>query len=671
MEENIEKINELNPEVEVDAQKNAEADVNEPAPEVKPEDAVKEEASVAEDTQDSDATPVVEEATEAAEQPAETMESPEATDVVAPAVEEAPVADESPAAEEAPKFTNYETTAQIIERLKQIAESDEEVSRQETDALKSNFYRLHKQQAEQAYQQYIEQGGDPEAYQPQPSEDEPLFKEQMEIVRQKRAAQHEEEERQKEENYTRKLAIIDKIKEILANPDEVNRYYNDFKALQQEWNEIKAVPAEKATDLWKTYQVNVEQFYDTLKLNNELRAYDFKKNLELKTALCERAEKLAEMEDIVTAFRQLQQLHQEFREIGPVERDLRPQVWERFKAASTVINKRHQEHFEERKQQEQENLDKKTALCEQVEAIDLDSLKTFADWNSKSEAIIALQQEWKSIGFAPQKMNVRIFERFRQACDQFFQRKAEYFRTVRDSLSQNLKLKEELVQKAEELKDSTDWKATTEAIVALQRRWKEIGTVPKKMSDDIWKRFNAACDHFFEARKAAGADMHSEQMENLQKKQAIVDSLAAIDPATIEEDYRPRLREAQEEWNAIGHVPFKQKEPIYQAFRAQMDRLYGALSESATRRRIEQFKSRVKEGDGGGHLRDRLLRQYDILKNEIKTYENNLGFLSLSSKSKNGSQLVEELNRKVDKLRADLDEIRQKIKALDETESEA
>ena len=382
MEENIEKINELNPEVEVVAQKNAEADVNEPAPEVKPEDAVKEEASVAEDTQDSDATPVVEEATEAAEQPAETVESPEATDVVAPAVEEAPVADESPAAEEAPKFTNYETTAQIIERLKQIAESDEEVSRQETDALKSNFYRLHKQQAEQAYQQYIEQGGDPEAYQPQPSEDEPLFKEQMEIVRQKRAAQHEEEERQKEENYTRKLAIIDKIKEILANPDEVNRYYNDFKALQQEWNEIKAVPAEKATDLWKTYQVNVEQFYDTLKLNNELRAYDFKKNLELKTALCERAEKLAEMEDIVTAFRQLQQLHQEFREIGPVERDLRPQVWERFKAASTVINKRHQEHFEERKQQEQENLDKKTALCEQVEAIDLDSLKTFADWNS-------------------------------------------------------------------------------------------------------------------------------------------------------------------------------------------------------------------------------------------------------------------------------------------------
>ncbi|MDO4993590.1 MAG: DUF349 domain-containing protein [Bacteroidales bacterium] len=617
----------------------------------------------------------VEEQNNATVQPQEEAPAVEETPVEETSpVEEAPeaaepsaVVENAPEEEGTPKFTTYETTTEIIERLKQLTEGDEDISRQETDALKSNFYRLHKQQAEQAYQQYIEQGGDPEAWQPQPSEDEALFKEQMEIVRQKRAAQHEADERQKEENYTRKLAIIDKIKEILTNPDEVNRYYNDFKALQQEWNDIKSVPAEKATDLWKTYQVNVEQFYDTLKLNNELRAYDFKKNLELKTALCERAEKLVEVEDVVSAFRQLQQLHQEFREIGPVERDLRQQIWDRFKAASTVINKRHQDYFEARKQIEQENLQKKTALCEQVEAIDLDSLKTFADWNAQSEHIVTLQQEWKTIGFAPQKMNVKIFERFRQACDQFFQRKAEYFRTVRDSLNQNLQLKEELVKQAEELKDSTDWKATTEAIVALQRRWKEIGTVPKKMSDDVWKRFNAACDHFFEARKAAGADIHSEQMENLQKKQAIVDLLAAIDPATIEEDYRPRLREAQEQWNAVGHVPYKHKEKIYKAFRAQMDRLYGALSETATRRRIEQFKAHAKEGDGQ-HIRERLMRQYDILSNEIKTYENNLGFLNFSSKSKSGNQLVEELNRKVEKLRADLDEIRQKIKALDATD---
>lgn len=640
MEKDIELTNE-----QVEEQNNATVQPQEEAPAV--EETPVEETSPVEESPAEDAVEMKEEAPEAAEQSA--------------------VVENAPEEEGIPKFTTYETTTEIIERLKQLTEGDEDISRQETDALKSNFYRLHKQQVEQAYQQYIEQGGDPEAWQPQPSEDEALFKEQMEIVRQKRAAQHEADERQKEENYTRKLAIIDKIKEILTNPDEVNRYYNDFKALQQEWNDIKSVPAEKATDLWKTYQVNVEQFYDTLKLNNELRAYDFKKNLELKTALCERAEKLVEVEDVVSAFRQLQQLHQEFREIGPVERDLRQQIWDRFKAASTVINKRHQDYFEARKQIEQENLQKKTALCEQVEAIDLDGLKTFADWNAQSEHIVTLQQEWKTIGFAPQKMNVKIFERFRQACDQFFQRKAEYFRTVRDSLNQNLQLKEELVKQAEELKDSTDWKATTEAIVALQRRWKEIGTVPKKMSDDVWKRFNAACDHFFEARKAAGADIHSEQMENLQKKQAIVDSLVAIDPTTIEEDYRPRLREAQEQWNAVGHVPYKHKEKIYKAFRAQMDRLYGALSETATRRRIEQFKAHAKEGDGQ-HIRERLMRQYDILSNEIKTYENNLGFLNFSSKSKSGNQLVEELNRKVEKLRADLDEIRQKIKALDATD---
>ena len=574
--------------------------------------------------------------------------------------------DEESVEETAPKYTNYETTTDIIARLKAIAEGDDEVSRQEVDALKSNFYRIHKQQAEAAYKAYIDGGGDSESYTPALSEDEQQFKDQMEQVRQRRAAQHEAEERQKEENYTRKLAIIDRIKQILATPDDVNKYYNDFKALQQEWNEIKAVPAEKATDLWKTYQQNVEQFYDTLKLNNEFRAYDFKKNLELKTALCERAEQLADEPDVVQAFRKLQQLHQQFRETGPVERDLREQIWTRFKAASTLINKRHQDHFEARKQQEQENLDRKTALCEQVEGFDLDSLRTFADWNALSEKIIALQQEWKTIGFAPQKQNAQIFERFRAACDAFFTRKSEHFRSVRDNLTQNLQLKEELVKKAEELKGSTEWKKTTDAIIALQKQWREIGAVPKKFSDDVWHRFNAACDAFFEAKKAANGTVHAEQQENLQKKQAIIDSLAAIDPETTETDFRPQLRQAQEDWNSIGHVPFKQKETLYQAFRAQMDRLYGALSQSATRRRIERFRSEVKDTDG--HIRERLVRQFDILKNEIKTYENNLGFLSLSSKSKSGNALVEELNRKVDKLRADLEEIRLKIAALDEKE---
>lgn len=616
-----------------------------------PAEPIAEEAPVAEEA------PAAEE-TEAAE-PVAAEEEPEAQDEEMPE----PMADEQD--EESKKYSNYQTKEEIIARLKEIVEGEDEISRHEVEALKSNFYRIQKQQSEDAYKAYIDGGGDPDAYMPAPNTDEAAFKDYMAAIREKRAAQHEAEVQTLEDNYAKKLTIIEKIKEILATPDEVNKSYNDFKALQQQWNEIKSVPAEKATDLWKTYQLHVEQFYDTLKLNNEFRAYDFKKNLELKTALCERAEKLQEEEDVVSASRKLQQLHQEFREIGPVERDLREGIWNRFKAASTIINKRHQEYFESRKAQELENLEKKSAICDQVEGFELDSLKTFADWNAISDKIIALQAEWKTIGFAPQKMNVKIFERFRAACDNFFTRKAEFFKSVRDSLNNNLKLKEELVAQAEALKDSTAWKETTDAIIALQKKWKEIGTVPKKFSDDVWNRFNAACDAFFEAKKAANSSQRSEQNENLLKKQAIIDELAAIDPATEEGDYRPKLRKAQEDWNNIGHVPYKVKEDIYKAFRAQMDRLYGALSERASRNRVSRFRDEVRSGDGN-KIRERLLRQYDILKNEIKTYENNLGFLSLSSKSKSGNALVEELNRKVDKLRADLEEIRQKIAALDE-----
>lgn len=612
---------------------------------------------IAEEAPAAEKAPVAEE-TEAAE-PVAAEEEPEAQDEEMPE----PMADEQD--EESKKYSNYQTKEEIIARLKEIVEGEDEISRHEVEALKSNFYRIQKQQSEDAYKAYIDGGGDPDAYMPAPNTDEAAFKDYMAAIREKRAAQHEAEVQTLEDNYAKKLTIIEKIKEILATPDEVNKSYNDFKALQQQWNEIKSVPAEKATDLWKTYQLHVEQFYDTLKLNNEFRAYDFKKNLELKTALCERAEKLQEEEDVVSASRKLQQLHQEFREIGPVERDLREGIWNRFKAASTIINKRHQEYFESRKAQELENLEKKSAICDQVEGFELDSLKTFADWNAISDKIIALQAEWKTIGFAPQKMNVKIFERFRAACDNFFTRKAEFFKSVRDSLNNNLKLKEELVAQAEALKDSTAWKETTDAIIALQKKWKEIGTVPKKFSDDVWNRFNAACDAFFEAKKAANSSQRSEQNENLQKKQAIIDELAAIDPATEEGDYRPKLRKAQEDWNNIGHVPYKVKEDIYKAFRAQMDRLYGALSERASRNRVSRFRDEVRSGDGN-KIRERLLRQYDILKNEIKTYENNLGFLSLSSKSKSGNALVEELNRKVDKLRADLEEIRQKIAALDE-----
>lgn len=581
-------------------------------------------------------------------------------------VVEATAAEEPQAENSATSIATYETKAQVVDRLKALAEGDEEVTRQELDSLKSIFYRIQHQEADAAYKKFIEEGGNAEDFLPAPNLEEGEFKAQMAVIREKRAAAAAALEQERAANYEKKLEIIEKIKALTENPDEINHTYNDFKELQQKWNELKEVPAEKATDLWKSYQQAVEAFYDTLKLNNELRAYDFKKNLELKTAICEAAEKLAEETDIIAAFRKLQQLHQEFREIGPVASDLREQIWTRFKDASTVINKRHQEHFETRKAQEEENLAKKTAICEEIEGFALDELKTFAEWNSLSDKITALQAEWKTIGFAPQKMNTKIFERFRSACDNFFTRKSEYFQSVRDNLNQNYALKLELVEKAEALKDSTAWKETTDILVDLQKRWKEIGTVPKKYSDQIWERFNAACDAFFAAKKESTSDVRAEQTANMEKKKGIIAELAAIQPEQFEGDLRAKLRTAQEEWNNVGHVPFKEKDKLYKLLREQMDRLYGYLNDNAKAQRLNRFKDSIKNNNSGD-IRTRLVRQLDILKNEIKTYENNLGFLNLSSKSKQGNALVEELNRKMEKLKADMDEVKAKIAALDES----
>ena len=612
--------------------------------------------------------PVVESTAEPA---TESVAAEETTAVAAPATEETAEPASEDAVEEPQAETSttsivaYETETEVVNRLKEIAESDEEVTRQELDSLKSNFYRIHRAEADAAYKKFIEEGGAAEEYAPEPDPEETAFKELMAAIREKRAAAAAALEQEREENYQKKLEIIDKIKALTENPDEINRGYNDFKELQQQWNDIKEVPADKATTLWKTYQQAVEAFYDTLKLSNELRAYDFKKNLERKTALCEAAEKLSEETDIIVAFRKLQQLHQDFRETGPVASDLREEIWNRFKDASTVINKRHQEFFEARKQKEEENLAKKTAICETIEGFNLEELKTFADWNAMSEKVTALQAEWRTIGYAPQKMNTKIFERFRAACDHFFTSKNAYFQTVRDTLNQNYALKLELVEQAEALKESTDWKATTDTLVDLQKKWKEIGSVPKKYSDQIWERFNTACDAFFAAKKEANKGANEEQHANLEKKRAIIDTLAAIVPEEFEGDLRSKLREAQEEWNQVGHVPFKEKDKLYKLLRAQMDRLYGYANEHAAKRRIDRFKESIKGGNGGD-VRSRLTRQLDILNNEIKTYENNLGFLTLSSKSKQGNSLIEELNRKMEKLKADKEEVKAKLKALDE-----
>lgn len=553
----------------------------------------------------------------------------------------------------------------IIERLKQITYADEDISRQEVDSLKSRFYRILRAESEAAHKKYLDEGGAPDAFEPVLDPQEQVFKDLLTIVRERRAAQHEAEERLKEENYLKKMQVIEKIKAILETPDEVNKSYNEFRQLQNDWNAAKEVPAEKATELWKTYQTYVEKFYDTLKLNNELRAYDFKKNLDMKTALCEAAEKLADEKDVVSAFRQLQTLHQQFREIGPVSRELREQVWERFKAASTVINKRHQEYFEARKEQENQNLDQKTAICEIIEGFDTESFKSIADWNNASEQIITLQAKWKTIGFAPQKVNQKIYDRFRAACDKFFVKKSEFFKVLRENMSDNLKKKLELVEKAEALKDSQDWKKTGDELIALQKEWTEIGAVPRKHSDALWTRFRAACDTFFNARKANTTSQNSEQADNLRKKNEIVARLEAIVPEETE-GLRQILKDAQAEWNEIGHVPFKEKDKVFKALRTQMDRLYNYLGESASKRRVENFKNTLSDV-GNDRVRDRLVRQAEILQQEIKTYENNLGFLNLS-KSNKGSNLVDELNRKVEKLRSDLLEIKDKIKILDHKE---
>ena len=555
---------------------------------------------------------------------------------------------------------------EIIDSLRKLVEGSVEEVKDEVDELKQAYYKQKKIEIEEARNAFIAAGNPGAEFVPMPDEQEETLKSLLSVFREKKAEYTALLEKQREENLERKQQILEEMKSITEDSDNINRQYTRFQELQQSFKEPCELPSAAVSGLWKKFQSYVENFYDLLKINKELRDYDFKKNLELKTALCEAAEKLADEPDVISAFHQLQKLHQEFREIGPVARELREEIWARFKAASTVVNKRHQEYFEKRKEQEQMNLDQKTAICEVIEGMDLDSLKTFAEWNACTEQITSLQAKWKTIGFAPQKMNVKIFERFRAACDNFFKRKSEFFKSVKDSLNANLKLKRELCEKAEALKDSTDWKATSDILVKLQKDWKEIGTVPKKYSDALWHRFIGACDAFFEAKNKATSSVKGEQLENLEKKKALIEKIKSVATEGVDEkELREQIRSLQGEWNAIGHVPFKEKDKVYNAYREQIDRLFKAANMTASRRRLDRFKQEM--GSDTGRLRDKLTRQYEILKNEIKTYENNLGFLNLSSK--NSSGLVDEINRKIEKLKSDLQEIEAKIAAVDEKQN--
>lgn len=561
-----------------------------------------------------------------------------------------------------------QTQEEVVARVKELAEADAPAEKQELDALKQAFYKIHKANVAAARAQFIENGGESEAFLPAPNVLEDDFKAAMNVIKQKRAELQAELDRQKEENLQKKQEILERIKVLSATPEEANQAYKEFKELQNQWKELTLVPAEKANELWKTYQLYVEQYYDQLKLNNEFREYDFKKNLEIKTRLCETAEKLNEEADVISAFQQLQALHQEFKETGPVAKELREEIWARFKAASTAVNKRHQQYFEELKQREEENLAHKTALCEKIEAVDLTAIKTATAWEAQTQQIIEMQKEWRTIGFAPQKMNVKIFERFRGACDRFFTEKAAFFKRLKEEQAQNLAKKTELCEKAEALKDSTDWKATADKLMQIQKEWKTIGAVPKKHSESLWQRFIGACDYFFEQKGKNTASQRGEEKENLQKKEQVIEKLKALLESDEEENKQDAVRELMREWNEIGFVPFKEKDKIYKAYHETVDQLFKALNMSAARRRLDNFKNNLKNdakegGQGLSRERERLVRAYENKRSEIKTYENNLGFLTCSSKK--GSNLLNEMNKKMEKLKDELNLIGEKIAAID------
>lgn len=577
---------------------------------------------------------------------------------------EAPV----PTVEDTEKETSApkQTLEEVVQRLKEINEKNDLTDKQEIDSLKQTFYKLQKAKSEAARKAFIDEGGKAEDFTPETEPAEEEFKAVMNAIKEKRNALAAAQEKEKEENLTKKLGILERMKFLTESQEDTNKIYDEFKKLQQEWNEIGQIPVAKVNELWKTYQLYTEKFYDMVKLNNEFREYDFKKNLEQKTRLCEAAEKLAEEPDVISAFHQLQKLHQEFRAIGPVAKDLREEIWSRFKAASTVVNKRHQQHFEELKEKEQNNLDQKTVICEIVEGMEYDTFTTFADWEDKTNEILALQAKWKTIGYAPQKMNVKIFERFRAACDEFFRRKAAFFKSVKETMAANLEKKKAFCEKAEALKESTDWKETAEILTKLQKEWKNIGPVAKKHSDAVWKRFIGACDYFFERKNKATSSQRSEEVENLTKKEDVIKRMAALEAAgTADDATAEQVHALMKEWNAIGFVPFKEKDRLYKEFHALVDKLFDRLHLSATEKRLSSVRT---NGNKEGNLyrdRERLVRTYEGLKNDIQTYENNLGFLNSSSKK--GNTLVADISRKIERLKKDMELVLKKIKDIDES----
>ena len=551
------------------------------------------------------------------------------------------------------------TKEEVVARAQELAQAELIPEKADVEQLKQLFYRYHNQALQQARQEYIEQGGDPATYVPVMDPQEETFRQAMQAIRERRAAEQLRLQEERAENLQRKTAILEQLQQLTTTPEEVGANFDQFKQLQQAWKEIGAVPAEQSTEIWKNYQLYTEQFYDLLKLGHEMRDYDFRKNLEIKTDLCEKAEALLAVEDVISAFGQLQALHQQWKETGPVERDLREELWARFKNASTEINKRHQAHFEGIKAREAENLEKKTALCEQAEALlsQTEAEGKKIEWDALTKQVLELQAQWRTIGFAPQKQNTAIFERFRQTCDHFFTRKAEFYKNIKDGQAENLEKKKALVAKAQELSTSTDWRATTDALVALQKEWKATGPVPRKYSDQLWKEFTTACDTFFDAKKQANSGERDQQKQNLRQKQEITAQLQALLEGEGEVNL-DAVKELQAKWNAVGHVPFKEKDQAYTQYRQVCDQLYDRARGARIQARTAGRFQKIQEAAGGD--RQRMQRIYEQLQAEIRTYENNIGFLTASSKK--GNSLVDQMQKKVEALKAELAIMAQKMK---------
>lgn len=575
------------------------------------------------------------------------------------------------ATEEVAVVTGKLSKEEILEKLTSLVEATTtDAIRNEVEVLKQTYYKIHRNEVDELKKAFLENGGEEKDFIVPEDETENKLKELFTIYKEKRAAIQAEEERIKAANYALKLQLIDQLKALTESQEDFNKLYNKFKEIQQKWKEIKLVPQEYVNDLWKSYQIYSEKFYDIIKINNQFRDYDFKKNLELKTALCETVEKLQTEPDVISAFHQLQKLHQQWREIGPVAKELREDLWGRFKTASTVINKRHQDHFDVLKAKEQDNLDAKTAICEQIENIDYTTLKSFKDWEEKNKEVIALQDKWKTIGFAPKKSNVKIFERFRAACDVYFTRKNEFYKVIKEEMEKNLALKKVLCEKAEALKDSTDWKNTTDKLIALQKEWKTIGSVARKHSDIVWKRFITACDYFFEQKNKNTFSQKNVEQTNLTAKKALIEEIKAIDESDHDKALAS-LKKLMAEWNTIGHVPFKDKDKIYKEYHEAVDKQFDRLRIDQSDRKMQAFRNNLNDLSSGergkGKLyneREKLVRIYERMKNELQTYENNIGFLSISSKG--GGGLFKEMERKIEKLKEEMALTIKKIEAIDE-----